>query len=141
MTSLGPHPGALTPAVSQRMSSARRKDTKPELDVRRLLHARGLRYRVTYPVPGSPRRTIDIAFTRTKVAIFLDGCFWHRCPDHGTLPRSNAEWWARKLEANSARDAETNGLLVENGWTVLRFWEHESPLSIANRIESEIRSS
>lgn len=122
------------------MSAARTKDTKPELDVRRVLHARGLRYRVGYAVPGSPRRTIDIAFTRTRVAVFLDGCFWHGCPTHGTRPHANSEWWKRKLEGNTARDADTNRLLCASGWTVLRFWEHEDPSAIADRIESVIRS-
>lgn len=113
------------------MSVARRRDTKPELDVRRLLHARGLRYRVTYPVPGRPRRTIDIAFTRRRVAVFLDGCFWHGCPEHGTTPTANQEWWTAKLESNAARDRETTAHLEDRGWAVLRFWEHESPERVA----------
>lgn len=121
------------------MSAARNKDTKPELDVRRILHAHGLRYRVGYAVPGSRRRTIDIAFTRAKMAVFLDGCFWHGCPEHGTRPRSNSEWWDQKLAANTARDADTNRLLVAAGWTVLRFWEHEDARLIAERIELALR--
>ncbi|MFC6506989.1 very short patch repair endonuclease [Promicromonospora citrea] len=141
MTSLGPHPGASTPDVSRRMSVARRKDTKPELDLRRLLHARGLRYRVTYPVPGRPRRTMDVAFTRAKVAIFLDGCFWHGCPEHATQPRANADWWRQKLRDNVERDADTTRVLTDQGWTVLRFWEHEEPASIADAIEAVLRES
>jgi len=109
------------------MSDARRRDTKPEIDVRRLLHARGLRYRVAYPVPGMPRRSIDIAFTKTKVAVFLDGCFWHGCPDHGTRPKANADWWDAKLQRNATRDQETDDFLRGAGWRVLRFWEHEAP--------------
>lgn len=120
------------------MSLARRKDTKPELDVRRILHAQGLRYRVTHPVPGLSRRTIDIAFTRCKVAVFLDGCFWHGCPEHGTRPRANADWWVEKLDGNARRDIETNAALVAQGWTVLRFWEHESPLRVADRVQSTV---
>ncbi|MFF2267202.1 very short patch repair endonuclease [Cellulosimicrobium cellulans] len=118
------------------MSVARSKDTKPELALRRILHARGLRYRVTYPVPGLPRRTIDVAFTRAKVAVFVDGCFWHGCPEHATRPRANSEWWARKLETNMTRDTDTSRVLSELGWTVLRFWEHEEPTAVADRIEA-----
>lgn len=120
------------------MSVTRRKDTKPELDLRRILHARGLRYRVTYPVPGLPRRTIDVAFTRTKVAVFIDGCFWHGCPDHATQPRANSEWWARKLKANMTRDTDTSRFLREQGWTVVRFWEHEEPASVADRVQAAV---
>ena len=116
------------------MSTARRRDTAPELALRRALHARGLRYRVTYPVPGNRLRTIDIAFTRAKVAVFVDGCFWHGCPDHGTQPRANAGWWATKLAANAARDRDTDRLLTEAGWTVLRVWEHEAPEVAATRV-------
>lgn len=139
MTVLGPHPGASTPHVSRRMSVARRKDTKPELDLRRQLHARGLRYRVTYPVPGRPRRTMDVAFTRAKVAVFVDGCFWHGCPEHATQPRANSEWWAQKLRMNVERDVDTNEVLAGQGWTVLRFWEHEDPTAMAGTIESAVR--
>ncbi|MFJ1510299.1 very short patch repair endonuclease [Cellulosimicrobium funkei] len=135
MPLVAPHPGASTLAVSRRMSAARRRDTKPELDVRRLLHARGMRYRVAYPVPGLARRSVDIAFTRAKVAIFLDGCFWHSCPEHGTKPRSNAGWWAVKLQANAARDIQTTAVLSDLGWTVLRFWEHEDPAAVADRVQ------
>lgn len=139
MTVLGPHPGASTPDASRRMSVARRKDTKPELDLRRILHARGLRYRVTHPVPGRPRRTMDVAFTRAKVAVFIDGCFWHGCPEHATQPRANAAWWARKLQMNVDRDAETNQVLIGQGWSVLRFWEHERPTTMADAIEAIVR--
>ncbi|MDF0512393.1 very short patch repair endonuclease [Agromyces sp. H3Y2-19a] len=140
MPNVGPHPGASSPAVSRRMSSARRRDTKPEVDVRRVLHARGLRYRVAYPVPGMVRRSIDIAFTKAKVAVFLDGCFWHGCPEHGTQPRANADWWALKLQQNKARDAETDDVLESTGWRVLRFWEHEGPESVADRICSVVQA-
>ncbi|MDO8147491.1 very short patch repair endonuclease [Isoptericola sp. b515] len=122
------------------MSAARRRDTKPEVDVRRLLHAQGLRYRVAYRVPGKPRRTIDIAFTRAKVAVFLDGCFWHGCPEHGTLPQANGAWWAEKLRANHDRDLDTTAHLEGEGWLVLRFWEHESPTAVADTIAAAVRS-
>ncbi|MFE6970944.1 very short patch repair endonuclease [Isoptericola sp. NPDC057653] len=120
------------------MSAARRRDTKPEVDVRRILHARGLRYRVAYPVPGRPRRTVDIAFTRTKIAVFLDGCFWHGCPDHGTLPTANRAWWVAKLGANAARDQDTTTLLENQGWLVLRFWEHEGAESVAGAVAAAV---
>lgn len=90
----GPH--ASSAAVSARMSRHPRRDTGPELVLRRALHAAGLRYRVGYPVPGLPRRTIDIAFTRAKVAVFVDGCFWHGCEQHRTVPTANGAWWAEK---------------------------------------------
>ena len=114
------------------MSNARRKDTAPELALRRELHALGLRYRVTYPIPGQRRRTIDVAFTRARVAVFVDGCFWHACPEHGNQPRSNSGWWLEKLAAIRARDEDTNEALQTLGWVVLRFWEHEDPRTVAS---------
>lgn len=116
------------------MSTARRRDTSPELALRRELHGLGLRYRVTYPVPGQRRRTIDVAFTRAKVAVFVDGCFWHGCPEHGNQPRANSAWWQAKLAANQARDLDTDRLLSELGWTVIRVWEHEEPRAAATMI-------
>ncbi|QJW38214.1 very short patch repair endonuclease [Cellulosimicrobium protaetiae] len=107
------------------MSRARRRDTAPEMELRRRLHARGLRYRVALPIPGQRRRTIDIAFTRHRLAVFVDGCFWHGCPEHGTSPRANSEWWKTKIAANRARDADSDRLLRSLGWTVVRVWEHE----------------
>ncbi|WP_338142436.1 very short patch repair endonuclease [Georgenia faecalis] len=132
--SVPPHPGSSGAAVSARMSTLRRRDTAPEVAVRRLLHAAGRRYRVAYRVPGNARRTIDIAFTRARVAVFIDGCFWHGCTEHGTQPTSNSAWWSSKLGANQARDADTTARLVERGWIVLRFWEHEEPESVVERI-------
>ncbi|MCX4962907.1 MULTISPECIES: very short patch repair endonuclease [Streptomyces] len=123
-----------SPSVSARMSRQARRNTTPELAVRRLLHAAGLRYRLQVKVPGMPRRTIDIAFPGAKVAVFLDGCFWHGCPEHATQPKANAQWWREKLDKNMARDRETSELLAAAGWTVLRFWEHEAPESVAARV-------
>jgi DNA mismatch endonuclease (patch repair protein) len=120
------------------MSRQGSRDTAPEVAVRRLLHAAGLRYRVNVPVPDMPRRTIDIAFTKAKVAVFLDGCFWHGCPQHATHPKANAEWWRTKLDKNMARDLETTAHLTTAGWTVLRFWEHEAPTSVAEGVKSII---
>ncbi|MFI1353308.1 very short patch repair endonuclease [Streptomyces sp. NPDC020898] len=120
------------------MSRQVSKDTAAELAVRRLLHAAGLRYRVEYPVPGMARRRIDVAFTSVKVAVLIDGCFWHGCPEHATQPKANAEWWREKLDRNMARDRETTEQLVAEGWTVLRFWEHEAPEEVAVRVGAAV---
>ncbi len=127
-----------SPSVSARMSRQARRDTAPEVAVRKLLHASGYRYRLNERVPHMSRRTIDIAFTRSKVAVFLDGCFWHGCPDHATQPKANAEWWRQKLDKNMARDAETTAHLVAEGWTVLRFWEHQPPIEVAKVVEEAV---
>lgn len=133
------HPGASSAAISRRMSTAKRRDTAAEVALRRELHARGLRYRVAYPVPGQRRRTIDVAFSRSRVAVFVDGCFWHGCPEHGTRPHANSEWWKTKLAANQARDRDTDRVLGELGWKVVRIWEHELPAVAAERIFSVVR--
>lgn len=134
--------GDTSPETSSRMSRQRRRDTKAELLVRRILHARGWRYRVDEPLPlGGVRRRADMLFSRRRVAVFVDGCFWHSCPDHGTSPRSNAAWWAAKLAANRERDQDTDRRLSELGWTVLRIWEHEEPLEAAKAIETVLRAS
>ncbi|MGW7240497.1 very short patch repair endonuclease [Streptomyces sp. NPDC054804] len=120
------------------MSRQLSKDTSAELAVRRLLHAAGLRYRVEYPVPGMPRRRIDVAFTGVKVAVLIDGCFWHGCPLHATQPKSNAAWWRNKLDRNMARDRETTDHLAAQGWTVLRFWEHVPPGEVAAAVQAAV---
>ena len=130
------HPGASSAGVSQRMSRAPRRDTPVEVALRRELHRRGRRFRVIYKVPGNRRRTIDIAFPRRQLAVFVDGCFWHGCPDHGVLPVSNREWWIQKLGANIARDADTNRLLRDAGWTVVRVWEHTNAHDGADAVEA-----
>ncbi len=121
------------------MSALRRRDTRPELDLRRRLHAEGLRYRVAYPIPGQRRRTIDVAFTRARVAVFVDGCFWHGCPEHGNRSGSNTEWWLRKIEANRARDLDSTWVLTELGWRVLRVWEHEDAGAAAAQVLALVR--
>ena len=120
------------------MAKQRRRDTQPELRLRRALHAAGLRYRVNYPVPGRPRRTIDVAFTRAKLAVFVDGCFWHGCPEHGTQPQANEHWWAEKLSANTRRDRDTDAYLRALGWTVMRMWEHEEPEEMAQEVAANL---
>jgi DNA mismatch endonuclease (patch repair protein) len=129
-----------SPSVSGRMSKQRRRDTAPEVKLRRLLHAAGLRFRVAFPIQGMPRRSIDVAFTKAKVAVFVDGCFWHVCPEHATSPASNSEWWATKLAKNRARDLATNSHLEAAGWKVLRVWEHEDSQQAAERVISVLRS-
>lgn len=116
------------------MVANRRRDTSPELAVRRLIHGAGLRYRVDYRVVPVLRTRVDIAFTKQHVAVFIDGCFWHRCPEHGTMPKQNIEYWRPKLEGNAQRDVSTNESLTALGWSVLRFWEHESAAEVARRI-------
>jgi len=117
------------------MQLQRRRDTRPELAVRRLVHAQGLRYRVNtlLPIPGVRRRA-DLLFTARKVAVFVDGCYWHGCPRHATWPKANATWWADKLAANVARDRDTDHRLHQLGWTVVRIWEHEDPADAARRV-------
>jgi DNA mismatch endonuclease (patch repair protein) len=106
--------------------------------VRRELHRRGLRYAVDAPVPGLPRRRADVLFRRERVAVFVDGCFWHGCPEHGTSPRSNAEWWREKIGTNRRRDRDTDERLRDLGWTVVRCWEHEDPVEAADRVEAVV---
>lgn len=115
-------------------------DTKPELAIRRLVHAAGLRYRVDAPLPVKGlRRRADMVFAGPKVAVFVDGCFWHSCPVHATKPKANAGWWAEKLAANVERDRDTDRVLGEMGWTVLRVWEHEVPEDAAEKIITVLR--
>lgn len=128
-----------SPGVSARMSRARRRDTEPEMLVRREAHRRGLRYRVDSPLPGMPRRRADMVFARRKVAVFVDGCFWHSCPAHTSIPRANRDWWLAKLHKNSERDRETDEHLNKLGWTVLRFWEHEEPIAVVDTVERVVR--
>lgn len=126
--------------LSAKMSTLARAGTKPELLLRRELHARGLRFRVQSKVPGNRRRTIDIAFTRARLAVYVDGCFWHGCPEHHVQPRTNSEWWAWKVERNQARDLDTDRELAEAGWECVRIWEHEDPVDAANRVEATYRA-
>lgn len=134
-----PRPGASSPEIERRMKSQRRRDTKPEAALRLDLWRRGLRYRVDVKVVGR-RRRVDIAFTRAKVAVFVDGCFWHSCPEHGSLPKANRAWWTEKLEANARRDRDTDAELVAAGWLVIRVWEHEEAPEAADRVEAAVRA-
>jgi DNA mismatch endonuclease (patch repair protein) len=120
------------------MQAIRSRDTAPEWLIRRLLHARGLRYRVAArPLPDL-RRTADLVFRPAKVAVFIDGCYWHGCPEHYVSPKTNPGYWSEKVARNMARDQDTNERLTEAGWTVLRFWEHESPDACALAIAATV---
>ncbi len=131
---------ATSPAVRRTMLGNRRRDTAPELVVRRLLHSHGLRYRVDWPLPFDRRRRADIVFTKQKIAVFIDGCFWHGCPEHYIAPRANSEYWAEKVAVNVARDRDTAARLEALGWTVLRFWEHEEPEAVCSLVQAAIDS-
>jgi len=124
------------------MQKQRTRDTAPELAVRRLLHAMGLRYRVdAIPLP-SLRRRADLVFRRAQVAVFIDGCFWHGCPEHGNpRPTANGWYWPTKIAGNRQRDADTDRRLAEAGWIVVRAWEHEPPAEVAARVASEVRAA
>ena len=130
---------ASTPGVRRRMQSQRTRDTAPELALRKALHALGLRYRVDRaPIPGSLRRA-DIVFARQRVAVYVDGCFWHGCPEHGTRSKSNTAWWEEKLARVRARDADTDRALAEAGWFVVRVWEHEDLRAVAGNVHDIVR--
>jgi DNA mismatch endonuclease (patch repair protein) len=121
-------------AVRVRMRRTAQRDTPPELALRSALHRLGLRFRVhVRPIRGLLRQA-DVAFPSARVAVFVDGCFWHGCPLHGTWPKANAEWWRAKIESNRARDADTDRRLRAAGWTVVRVWEHEDPEEAAKRV-------
>jgi DNA mismatch endonuclease (patch repair protein) len=120
------------------MQSNKGRDTKPEVALRSAVHALGLRYRVsTQPLEGL-RRTADLVFARARVAVFLDGCFWHGCPDHHTVATTNAKYWSNKVTENRGRDRDTDERLSEAGWVSLRIWEHEDPHEAALRVRQVV---
>lgn len=131
---------AVDARTARRMSRQRTRDTEPELLLRRELHRRGLRYRVDAALPGMPRRRADILFTRAKVAVFVDGCFWHGCPTHKSTPVNNHAWWVDKLARNIERDGQTDANLRSLGWLAIRVWEHEDAMCAAVEIENEVRA-
>jgi DNA mismatch endonuclease (patch repair protein) len=119
------------------MRSNRRTGTKPEVRLRSALHGMGLRFRKDYPIRTAARLVRpDVVFTRARVAVFVDGCFWHACSSHGTKPKSNTWYWGPKLERNVERDREVDAALSADGWDVVRVWEHEVPTEAATRIRS-----
>lgn len=130
---------AIAGPASGRMSRQRSKDTGPEMAIRRALHGRGLRYRVHARPLRHLRRHADLVFRSAKVAVFIDGCFWHGCPDHRTHPKRNGEFWANKIDGNIARDRDTDRRLNDAGWLAIRVWEHEDVALAALRIEAAVR--
>ncbi|WP_285506122.1 very short patch repair endonuclease [Streptomyces sp. NBRC 13847] len=120
--------------VRRVMSAQRSRDTVPELALRRALHALGFRYRVDLPLPGMRRRRSDLTFVRWRTAVFVQGCFWHACPEHLHAPMHNGDWWREKLEGNVRRDADTDARLVRLGWVPLRIWEHETVDAAVGRV-------
>jgi DNA mismatch endonuclease (patch repair protein) len=131
-----PAPSSAT--ASQRLKQVRQRDTDCELAVRKVLHRRGFRYFVDRRAEPDIKVRADMLFPRTKLAIFIDGCFWHGCPEHRTLPRSNTDWWTNKFSQNRARDEQGTAALTNRGWTVLRFWAHEDPELVVDLIKSTI---
>jgi DNA mismatch endonuclease (patch repair protein) len=121
------------------MRANRGRDTSPELALRRAVHARGLRFFVSRRPVKTVRRTADIVFPRVQVAVFLDGCFWHGCPEHHTVAKTNAGYWADKVQRNRERDAETTVQLSAYGWQVLRIWEHVDTDDAADLVEQLVR--
>lgn len=132
-------PPASSEQIRRRMTTTRRRDTKPELALRSALHGLGLRFQVDRRINGSRCRT-DVVFPTERVAVYVDGCFWHGCPEHGTIPKQNRDWWIEKLDANKARDAATTAALTAEGWQVLRFWEHEDAAIAAGMVHDLVVS-
>lgn len=123
------------------MQLQRERDTAPEMALRRELHRRGLRYRVDQPIVTGTRRRVDIVFASPRVAVFVDGCFWHGCRWHGKREHSvNGWYWPGKIAGNRERDKDTDRRLRSDGWTVIRVWEHADPVVVADRIEAAVRS-
>ncbi|MGH2771299.1 MAG: very short patch repair endonuclease [Actinomycetota bacterium] len=138
---VGRRPIATTPGTRRSMRSNCRVDTRPEVALRRVLHATGLRFRkdLRIVLNGTNVRP-DVVFTRVKVAIFLDGCWWHRCPEHGMQPKRNAEFWARKFDENVFRDRRADAALMTANWAVIRVWEHEDLDLAAQRIVAVVNA-
>lgn len=131
---------ASSETVRRVMQGNRSRDTVPELAVRKAAHALGLRYRVDARPISSLNRRADLVFTRARVAVFVDGCFWHGCPEHHTVSKTNEDYWSEKVVNNRRRDRETDRLLSASGWLVVRIWEHESPDAAAERLVTTVRS-
>lgn len=132
-------PAPSSDSALKRMKAAKPRDTAPEKALRSALHKKGLRFRVDEKTIRELNRKADIVFRSAKVAVFVDGCFWHGCPIHGTKAKSNAEFWENKIRQNKERDADTNKRLNKIGWKVIRVWEHEDPEKISDKIYRIVR--
>lgn len=130
-------PPPSSPAATAKGKGNRRADTSPELRLRRGLWARGLRFRKDFPIRPAGHRAVraDIVFPRARLAVFVDGCFWHSCPQHGRVPRSNREYWEAKLRNNRQRDLRVTKALEAECWTVMRVWEHEELADALDAVE------
>lgn len=134
--SKGPTP--LSDTIRRRMETARQRDTSIEVRLARELHDLGLSFESNVAaIPGTRSRP-DLLFATPKIAVFVNGCFWHGCPDHGTWPKHNAAWWRTKIEANRERDVKNDDVLTRAGWIVLRYWEHDDPRVAAREIAKRI---
>lgn len=131
---------ASSPRSRRVMLGNRSRDTKPEMAVRRACHARGLRYRVDARPLSELRRRADLVFPAQRVAVFVDGCYWHGCPEHYVASKSNADYWSVKIARNRERDADTDATLLAAGWQVVRAWQHEDPRSVADAVAAVVRS-
>ncbi|HKG38389.1 MAG TPA: very short patch repair endonuclease [Conexibacter sp.] len=132
-------PPASSPAARAVMQANRATDTRPEVALRSALHRRGLRFRKNARPAAAVRCRADVVFPTARVVVFVDGCFWHRCPQHGTSPSTNSAYWQAKLDRNVARDRRNEEGLAACGWTVIRVWEHEGPERAAARVEQVVR--
>jgi DNA mismatch endonuclease (patch repair protein) len=133
-------PPASNYIAQKTMEANRRTDTTPERRLRSALHSRGLRYRKDLRINAAGRWVRpDIVFTKSRLAVFVDGCFWHRCPTHAAEPRSNSDYWRVKFDRNVARDRADEAALAEAGWAIIRIWEHEDPELAADRVEAELQ--
>ena len=133
------NPPPSSEAARNRMKAARQRDTAAELALRSALHKRGLRYRLNVSPLHGIRCKVDVVFPKANVAVFVDGCFWHGCPVHGTWPKANAAFWREKIEKNRERDIETDKCLINAGWYVVRVWEHDDPEDVAEKIVKIVR--
>jgi DNA mismatch endonuclease (patch repair protein) len=133
-------PPASSPTIRTRMQNTAQRNTGPELRLRSELHRIGLRYRVHVAPLKGVRRQADIVFPRQRIAVFVDGCFWHSCPEHATFPKANQSWWEGKLQENRRRDGDTDLQLQAAGWESIRVWEHENVQDAAARIEAAVRA-
>lgn len=130
---------ASSAAARNKMTSVRVRDTKPEMALRREVHRRGLRYRVDVAPLESLRRRADLVFRSARVAVFVDGCYWHGCPIHYIVPATNSTYWGPKIAGNVERDRDTDRRLEAAGWIVVRVWEHEEVVAAAGRVEAAVR--